>query len=178
MLAVLACAVAIVPAPAVPAANDYDPLPPEWEFDYDETLNKPWKELQATLPPYPREENLVPVQLKPTSGQTLLIDSASLSVAKDRVVRLVYVLRSPGGGQTVLFEGFRCATRSYKSYAYGLPGGALKPFPEVEWRTAPWTDYGYRRELMQSYFCADAYNPYPRATILRRARYFEPGYGP
>jgi len=167
-----------LPATPVRAGSDYNPLPPEYEFDYDESLNKPWKELQAKMPPYPREENLVQVSLKPTSKQALFIDSESLSVGKDRVVRLIYVLRFPGGGQTVLFEGFRCETRSYKSYAYGLPGGVLKPFPEVEWREAPWTDYGYRRELLQYYFCADNYNPYPRASILRRARSLEPGVGP
>jgi len=160
--------------PAVRADSDIALQSTEYQFDYDESLDKPWVEGQAKLPPYPREEDLAPVRLKPTSSRTLLVDTASLTVGKDFVVRFVYVLRAPGGGQTVLFEGFRCGTRGYKSYAYGTPDGVLKPFPTVEWREAPRTDYGYRRDLMDSFLCADSNYPYARVDIVRRIQSYQP----
>lgn len=129
----------------------------EFEYDFDED-KKPWQEVQAQLPAYPRPDRLVPFEVSAASSNRYYIDDASLSVGEDGVVRYTVVVRTPGGAENVSFEGMRCDDGQRKLYAFGRPDGR----GGGEWsrnRHARWEPIqtrqaaSYHRELFYYYFC-------------------------
>jgi hypothetical protein len=93
-----------------------------------------WQEQQVVLPAYPRADNLIEVPLSLQDFPfTLWVDSASLDVGDDRVVRYTGILRSKAGFENVFYEGIRCAKKEYQRYAYGS-GGEFQPLQRPEWR--------------------------------------------
>ena len=79
-------------------------------FDSDFDSGKPWAELQAQLPAYPKAENLLPFDAGPASDNFHYIDAPSIAVGGDGVVRYTLVIKSPTGAMNVTYEGMRCAT--------------------------------------------------------------------
>jgi hypothetical protein len=79
-------------------------------FDSDFDSSKPWDELQAQLPAYPKAENLLPFDAGPASDNFHYIDAPSIAVGGDDVVRYTLVIKSPTGAMNVTYEGMRCAT--------------------------------------------------------------------
>lgn len=129
----------------------------EFEYDFDED-KKPWQEVQAQLPAYPRPDRLVPFEVSAASRNRHYIDDASLSVGEDGVVRYTVVVRTPGGAENVSFEGMRCDDGQRKLYAFGRPDGR----GAGEWsrnRHARWEPIqvrqatSYHRELFYHYLC-------------------------
>ena len=52
---------------AAPAALAQD-RPGQWDSDFDDE-KRPWKEIQAAIPPYPRAENLLPFVAQVAAGE-------------------------------------------------------------------------------------------------------------
>ena len=63
------------------------PAQAEWgQFDYDFDENvKPWQEVQAQLPAYPKDENLTPFIVSATNRNRHHIDFPPVSVGEDRI---------------------------------------------------------------------------------------------
>lgn len=78
-----------------------------------------WQEIEAPLPAYPRQEDLLRFFVSAASNFDFFIDGASLSVGKDGVVRYVLMARSAEGAENVSFEGIRCSTSQVRIYATG-----------------------------------------------------------
>ena len=83
---------------------------PGFEADYDDE-KKPWKEIEAQIPPYPKSENLILFETAP-AGHQFFIDAPSVSVGTEGVVRSTYPLVVPGvnaevEGLEARFEGGR-----------------------------------------------------------------------
>ena len=113
-----------------------------------------WKEQGLVVPPYPSDDNLISIDV----GQydfpyKVFVDSASLSVGKDRVVRYTVVLRSKSGVDNVSFEGIRCNRNQYKRYAYGT-NGQFYPLPVNDWAFIRRQRQDiYRTVLYNEFFC-------------------------
>lgn len=135
-----------------------------------------WKERLTGLPPYPDGKRYVPVPLDLAgSDLEMFIDEPALSVGEDGVVRYTVLLRSPRGSENLFHEGIRCATREWRSYAYGTSAGRWQALGETPWRLL--RDQGverYRLELYNYYLCDPAVGPRPRDDMLRRMRYGTP----
>ncbi len=128
----------------------------EFERDFEGEA-RTWNEIQARLPAYPEDRNLVRVEIGGTTSHRYFVDRASLSAGEDDVVRYVMVIRSATGAENVSFEGMRCETGERKLYAFGR-----KQATDGEWsrnRNARWEPIqarlsgGYHRELFFHYFC-------------------------
>jgi len=123
-------------------------------FDFDESRAEQWKESEVTLPPYPRDENLLVVPLPATDTLKIYIDRASLSRGPDRVARFSLVVESPSGARNVFHDGLRCETREYKTYAIGSPGLTFTPVKDAVWRPIPRpANNAFRYQLYQHYIC-------------------------
>ena len=87
-----------------------------------------WIEDLAEPPPLPDASSLLEFDLSVPDPQfRYLIDTESLTIGNDGVVRYVVAVEArSGSAKNLLFEGMNCATEQYKSYAYGSQGG--------EWR--------------------------------------------
>ena len=113
-----------------------------------------WKEDALVMPSYPLANDLIEVELSlPEFPFTLFIDSKSLSVGKDRVVRYTAVLRSRNGVENVSYEGILCRHSKVQRYAYGS-GGQFRPVRNRDWRFIRKDGQDrFRTELVGSYFC-------------------------
>ncbi|MEO5343833.1 MAG: CNP1-like family protein, partial [Gammaproteobacteria bacterium SHHR-1] len=151
----------------------------EEEFDYDESLRKPWQEGQSEIPPLPKASAMLEVPIDGLGDDfEVLIDPNSLSIGEDRVVRYWLMLRSHLGAVNLHYEGINCNTGQYKAYAYGSPREASGFRVVKEPRWAPLKALrgrGFRPELQQL-FC-DYGLPLARRDIIKRIRDAASGFG-
>ena len=102
----------------------------KWGTDDEFDENKvEWKEIEAKIPPYPKDGNLVQFDAGPASPHRFYIDTQSLSIGDDGVVRYILVVKAAGGAVNVTYEGIRCESREQKvlrrgSRRRGLDAGA------------------------------------------------------
>ncbi|HEY9198690.1 MAG TPA: CNP1-like family protein [Gammaproteobacteria bacterium] len=135
-----------------------------------------WKERLGGLPAYPDGKHYVEVPLQLAgSDLDMFIDEPALSIGEDGVVRYTLLLRSPTGAENLFYEGIRCATREWRSYAYGTSAGEWRALGDAPWRGI--RDLGverYRLELYRYYLCHPTSGPRLREEMLRRMRYGVP----
>lgn len=122
-------------------------LPEEFE-------EKPWEEQKTQLPPYPKPENLVRIDVSSASSFEFFVDTAAVSVGKDEVVRYTLMARSPSGALNVSFEGIRCKTRERKLYAFGRADGSWAQARKSDWvRIREVAGNRQHSALADDYFC-------------------------
>ncbi|MEW6353149.1 MAG: CNP1-like family protein [Pseudomonadota bacterium] len=142
--------------------------------DYEFTEPAPWKETQKSLPDYPKDEDLLSVDLTTTrSSFDYFIDAKNISTDEDEIVRYTLVITSESGAKNVLHEGIRCGLRKYKTYAYG--SGDATTFQEVKepvWKKIDRTGPGaFRNQLFSYYLCAENELPLTPRQIVERIKY-------
>jgi len=142
-------------------------------YEYDESQDKPWQESKDKIPLLPNPEAMQQVVIDGLDDEfTVFIDPASLNIGADRVVRYWVSLRSKSGADNTMYEGLRCTTHEYKTYAYGskkTPGG-FKAMESEHWLTTKAVrGRGFRHELDDQYFCYYG-NPRPLQEILSRIK--------
>jgi hypothetical protein len=95
-----------------------------------------WKEqAAANLPPWPKDADLVEFHTS-NHGTPFrhYIDTKSLSVDAQQIVRYTVVVESGSGGRNVAYEGIRCTPNGeHRTYAYGA-SGTFQPVPDSPWR--------------------------------------------
>jgi hypothetical protein len=161
---VLLIAACIAASPARAAVAD------GFEADFDEET-KSWKEIQAQLPPYPQSKNLVLVEGGRAGSHNFYVDTASLSLGADGVMRYTAVLKAAGGATNVTFEGIRCETREHKLYALGHADGTWARARDPKWQRVVGHTKPYQWLLYREFFCPNPIRPTPAkqaADALRR----------
>lgn len=121
------------------------------EFDDEQ---KPWEEIAVQLPAPPAPENLAVFDTGPLSAYTFAVDTKSVTVGGDGVVRYTLVATSRGGARNVSYEGIRCATYERKLYAFGRPDGSWSRSRRDQWERIQ--SYGANPQhaaLFKDFFC-------------------------
>lgn len=114
----------------------------------------PWEEIAAKLPAYPKNENLVPFDVSSAATNKYMIDTASLSVGKDGVVRYSVVIESPRGARTVNYEGLHCDRAERKIYAFGQADGKWTENKRAAWEGIKVRSLlSYHKTLFEELFC-------------------------
>jgi len=114
----------------------------------------PWAEIAASLPAYPKNENLMPFVVSSATANKFMIDTASLSVGKDGVVRYSVMIESPRGARTVNYEGLRCDTAERKIYAFGQVDGKWTENKRAAWEGIKARSLlSYHKTLLEELFC-------------------------
>ena len=132
--------------------------------------DKPWEELQAKLPPYPKTQDLQPFYVSGIAGNQYLVDSHAINIGKDGVVHYTLVVNTRGGASNTSFEGIRCATRERKIYAVGSDK-AWVPTRNSGWQPiAVRSLLSYHRVLADEYFCPLGISVRSRQEALRNIR--------
>jgi len=144
----------------------------EWgQFDHEFEQDKPWAEVAAQLPPYPKAENLVEFNVSSAPRNRHSIDTESISVGEDKVVRYTVVIDAAGGAKNVAFEGLRCATGERRLYAYGHPDGAWSKARNAGWEPIKFRSLlSYHKALFEDYFCPDGINVRDAGEAVRKLR--------
>ena len=125
----------------------------QFEEDFDDTT-KPWQEISVQLPSMPNRTSLIPFYVSPTATQSFSIAPDTVSVGSDGVVRYVIVARSESGADNTSYDGLRCASLEYKSYAFGHADGSWARARRTDWIKL--TGNAANRQhaaLAESYFC-------------------------
>lgn len=151
MIRLLAAAVLLLPLAA--AAQGQQPRDRAADLiDFGADKNKQEAEVPPPAPPQPG--NLIRYDIGRPTSMTFYVDSASVSLMQDGVIRFTSVAKGEGSSQNVAYEGMRCDTREYKTYAYGKADGTWYVLKEPQWRVLrSLNSDGYRFALYQDYFC-------------------------
>lgn len=102
----------------------------------DPDESKPaWQDSSSvTLPAAPQAVDLLPFFVSATASQQFQVDAKSLFITSEGVVRYTLVGTSSSGVKNVSYEGIRCATFEYKTYAYGRADGSWSSARRDQWQ--------------------------------------------
>lgn len=135
--------------PARPGRGDQGPVsgvPPEEEVA---------KELRVAPPAYPRDSDLAEFTLLNPTTNRFFIDTSSLTVAKDRIVRFVLVIRTPTNETNVRFSGLHCSEKEWKDYAIVGADRSWKVDEDAQWRTIQELRYNnFQYTLYDEFLCS------------------------
>jgi hypothetical protein len=132
--------------------------------------NKNWVEVPPELPAPLQDASLIGFYVSPTTSFRFAVDSKSISLGKDGVVHYVLVGESDQGARNISFQGMRCATREFKTYAFGRTDGSWSKSRNDTWARVGEADGN--RELAALYkeiFCPDGF-PLNVKQVLDRLR--------
>lgn len=139
--------------------------------DVEDPVKEEFKEGAYTLPPLPKEENLLEFYVNATMTAKFYVDASSISVSDtDKVVRYVMVVKGSGGATNISYEGLRCDANEFRIYATGNREGNWGPSRRDDWRTF-WRGAPLQKSLANLYFCPD-FNPIKNADEGRYALRF------
>ena len=94
-----------------------------------------WKESEVPPPPAFDATKLVTFEVSPNSSLVYGVDPASITIStSDSLVRYVMIASSASGARNVMYEGIRCATGEFKTYARYSPEGRWNMVSNPEWR--------------------------------------------
>lgn len=126
-----------------------------FEEDFDDK-DKPWQEIAIQLPSAPQQENLAPFYVSATATYSFAIDTKSVTVGPDGVIRYTLVAVSDAGAKNVSYEGLRCATFERKLYAFGQADGSWSRSRRDQWeRIAGNAVNRQHAALAKDYFCVE-----------------------
>ena len=95
-----------------------------------------WKESEVPSPPAFGLSKLVIFEVASSSSLVYGVDPASIRIThSDGVVRYVMVATSASGARNVMYEGLRCSTGEFKTYARYSADGHWSAVSLPEWRS-------------------------------------------
>lgn len=129
-----------------------------------------WKESEISIPDYPQDGNLLEFQVdNPSSRHRYFLDTDSLSIADDYVVRYSAVIKTRSGSTNVFYDGIRCQTMEYKNYAFGINGSFIEN-DGAQWKPVYGHDF-FRKALLREIVCEQGNRPRPVAQIIDKIKY-------
>jgi hypothetical protein len=93
-----------------------------------------WKETDAPPPPAFELSRLVPFDVSVNSQMKWGIDPQAMVIGTDSVVRYVVVAQSPSGVMNAMYEGIRCASGEYKTYARYNKDSGWNAVAQPQWQ--------------------------------------------
>jgi hypothetical protein len=113
-----------------------------------------WVERSVPPPAYPEPRNLAEIWLSGTTSNRFFVDTKSLSVGEDEVVRFVLVIQTPDKAHNVSFAGLRCETQQWKDYAFANRDHSWRLDEAAQWRLIEERNRNnYQHTLFKDYFC-------------------------
>lgn len=124
-----------------------------WDYAFDREIS-PWSEMQAQIPAYPAEDQLIPLDVGAATPHRYFVDARSVSIGGDGVVRYTLVIKAQGGAVNVSFEGIRCESREQKYYAIGRNDKSWVRARNPQWRYIEFKAFAaHHATLYQEYVC-------------------------
>lgn len=109
--------------------------------------------------------------VSPIATQTFTLDTRSLTIGADGVVRYTMVSTSSAGAKNISYEGIRCQTLEKRLYAFGQADGTWSRSRRNEWESILQTVANRRHAaLAQDYFCEGGMIAGKADELVRRLR--------
>lgn len=122
-----------------------------FDSDFEEKI---WSEMEVQLPAFPVKGDLVAFKVGSATETLFQIDSRSLSVGSDDVIRYTVVVTSSEGAQSISYEGMRCLTGERRLYAFGHSDNTWSKARSNQWTRITGSLNNYHVELFVDYFCS------------------------
>lgn len=155
---VAACGTPTKPEPDRGRGNsipDPNEIPGRSSIFSDKPKERPLEE-EVALPLYPRNEDLINVEIRNFSTARVGLDRRNITVGADAVVRYSLVIVSDTGVKNVFYEGIRCDPAEWKVYALGRADESWARTEGTKWRTVDQVGYNsIRYTLARDYLCED-----------------------
>ncbi len=90
---------------------------------------------QEIKPPPFDAQKVLRFKADPKSAMSFGIDPATITKGADGEVRYVVVAQSPSGSVTAMYEGLRCNSEQFMTYARANGSEGWKPLATPEWRS-------------------------------------------
>lgn len=98
--------------------------------------NPDWQEIEVPPPPTFDVNKLITFEVSRNAALVYGVDPAAIRISNvDSVVRYVMVATSASGATNVMYEGIRCATGEFKTYARYSSDGRWRMVDNPEWRS-------------------------------------------
>lgn len=136
----------------------------DWETA-EEARN--WKEVEGKLPAFPKDQDLIEFFVSEANAFRFFLDSTSISIGADGVVRYTLVARSPSGSSNVSFEGVRCKTTESRTYAFGRADGSWSMRPTAWKKIERKSVQRWHEALHEDYLCKGSSPPFAAKEILQ-----------
>ena len=138
----------------------------------DSFVERPgWCPEPVKIPGYPKEDNLVELDLRvPSLPFRVFLDRTALSAHRDGTVRYTLVLRSPEGVDNVRYELLRCAKNRVRVYATGNARVRMVEVGDGRWKPIREVGLGRYHALLKRYYLCDAGVPLSPREVLARIR--------
>lgn len=120
-------------------------------------------ERPVAYPAAPADRDLLAVKLPVLTDFRFLVDTRSISIEPNGIVRFSIVTQSPAGARTVTYEGLDCPNRERRVYAYGRGNDGWAEAKPSEWQRFSPRNQNYWAVLYNEIFC-------PEATPVRSVR--------
>ncbi|MGH8822798.1 MAG: CNP1-like family protein [Rhodoferax sp.] len=91
------------------------------------------KAAQSALAPSYSKSGLIALDVGPDQALKFGVDPTTLSISKDGIVRYVIVASSDTGATNAMYEGIRCSTGEYTTYARATTAGHWETVQDPEW---------------------------------------------
>ncbi|RYF83684.1 MAG: hypothetical protein EOO29_02430 [Comamonadaceae bacterium] len=137
-------------------------------LDHSQFEPQQWQEAEAPPPPDFDIRRLVPLEMPRYMSLRFGVDPKTMSVTGDGVVRYVVVAHREGGDTVnAFYEGVRCATDEYKTYAR-YSGNRWETVPTAEWKRIDDRNSIYTHQLAKQSLCSGGRAP--RSTVADMIR--------
>lgn len=93
------------------------------------------KKASPQVPPAYHTSGLIALDMGPNQALTFGVDPATLSISKDGIVRYVMVASSATGAINAMYEGIRCSTGEFTTYARATTSGSWEAVQDPTWRS-------------------------------------------
>ena len=131
----------------------------EWDSEFDEG-KKTWQEIQAQIPAFPKPDALVRVPTETATPHQFFVDTRSITLGEDEVMRFTVVAKTAGGATNVTYEGMRCETQQRKLYAIGRSDGTWVRARDTQWHKVLLRDLTpHHHALYHQFFCNERTRP-------------------
>lgn len=109
-------------------------------------------EAKIQLPAPPAADKLI--AFYSNAAQSFVIDTASLSITVDGIVRYTVVSTSAAGAKNISYEGIRCSSVEKKLYAIGRPDGTWSNARISKWDRIYNNNFNRHHAVLAfDYFC-------------------------
>lgn len=133
----------------------------------------PLKARPTASPAYPARDAALLGFAVPGAGASFryALVPGSITQGRGGVMRYIAVITAANGARNVFYEGIRCATGQYETYAVGFGAGPFEGIDRPRRRPATQGGAGgYRRVLYRDYLCDSFGLPRAPRAVLRALR--------
>ena len=124
------------------------------------------KELQFAPPASIAKDKMLPIDMPSHLSLRFAVDTSSISVDTDRVVRYV-IVASSANASNAMYEGIRCKTAEYKTYARMGSNGQWNIVQNPQWKLLADNGSRHTRAIAHQGVCDGAAPATNAAEVIR-----------